>query len=177
MLYVKNLFKKLGERFQRKSKEVIEDRHYSSIYNLPKWNWNQIIKYGNFNYLKVLHKYPKDEIDNSEYLSNSWDAIYQEYIDEFGFSEKFLKIIAKKKSIARHKNNYIQTGDRIILNFIGIEESELNSMVDDKNGLEFGDMIAIFEERYRRDIDVRDITVYKYENYIRTLGKNKGTDG
>ena len=149
---------------------------YDSIYNLPQWNWNKVMSTGNFQYLKVAESYKNIESDNRYYLTKQWNEIFDEYLEEFGRSEKFLEILSKKKSIASLKNRFIQTGDRILLNFIRIEESELESLLNDEEGIDFGKMITIFEEKFKREIGVRDITVYQYHNYVRTFSKKSSDD-
>lgn len=149
---------------------------YTSIYDLPQWNWDEVHKKDNLSYLKKIDSYQGIEEENRYYLRSAWNSIYSEYINEFGLSEKYLEILAKKKSIARHKNKYIQTENRIILNFIRIEENELEVLLNDKDSIDFGEMLVILEKRLNREVGVKDITVYQYYNYIRTLSK-KSTNG
>lgn len=168
--------KSLRLNSSKKREEYLPLKTYNSIYDLPQWNWDEIHKKDNLSYIKKTDNYQGIEEENRYYLRSAWNNIYSEYINEFGLSEKYLEILAKKKSIARHKNRYIQTEDRVILNFIRIEEHDLEVLLNDKDSIDFGEMLVILEKRLKREVGVKDITVYQYYNYIRTLSK-KSTNG
>lgn len=164
MLFVKNLFKRLGSKSQPKL--------YTSIDTLPQWNWNQVHKTGNLSYIKVLNHYRKLEVDDDQVLIDMWHDIYNEYIEEFGLSKEYLAMLEKKKQIARMKNEFIQTSNRSLLNFIKIEEIELAATFDKTEGLSFEQVVVGIERIQKINIDVKKITVYQYNNYIRTLKQN-----
>lgn len=164
MSYVRNLFKKLDVKSQPKV--------YSSIDDLPQWNWNKVHETENLAYLKKLDNYRKLEVDEGQVLIDIWHEIYNEYLDEFGLSKEYLDMLEHKKRIARMKNEFIQTDNRSLLNFIKIEEMELAATFDKTEGLSFEQVVVGIERIQRQHIDVKKITVYQYNNYIRTLKEN-----
>ena len=161
MLFVKSLFKKQEVKSQ--------DKHFNSIDNLPQWNWNKVHSTGNLNYLLELDNYRKVEDDFDLNLEGVWDEIYNEYISEFGFPEDYIDILNKKKEICRLKNEFIQTDNRLLINFINIAESELETSLNKEEGMKFESVVVNLEKYLGRKVDVKKITVYEYNNYIRNF--------
>lgn len=159
----------LGISLSKKLECFSEHNTYTSIYNLPQWNWTMVHKSGNLSYLKILPSYRNAEEDKSEELIKIWHQIYNEFIDEFGFSKEYKELLEKKKRIAQMKNDYIQTEDGFLLTLIDIEELEFNATFDKTEGIGFEAIVVSIEKRQGLQLSPRDITVYKYNNYIRTL--------
>ncbi len=164
MLFIKSLFKKFEEKSQ--------DKIFSSIDDLPQWNWVQIHKTGNLAYLKKLDSYRKIELNTSSTLEQIWLDIYNEYLEEFGLSKEYKEILDRKKEIARLKNEFIMTDDRSLLNFIKIEELELESTFDKSETMGFESVVIGIEKIQKVNIKIKEITVYEYNNYIRTLNNS-----
>ncbi len=169
MSFVRNLFKKSEENLQ--PKEVVEV--FNSIDNLPQWNWTMVHKTGNLSYIKRLDTYRKIEDDSSEELEKAWLSIYDEYLEEFGLSKEYKEILERKKDIARMKNEFIMTDNRSLLNFIKIEELELEATFDKSEGMSFESVVNGIEKIQRIPIKIKEITVYEYNNYLRTIKDSK----
>ena len=165
MLFVKSLLKKLEEKSQPKL--------FSSIDDLPQWNWTMIHKTGNLAYIKQLDSYRKVKEDNSLVLEQVWLSIYDEYLEEFGLSKEYKEILERKKEIARMKNEFIMTDNRSLLNFIKIEELELEASFDKSEGMSFESVVIGLERVQKIHIDIKKITVFEYNNYLRTLKDTK----
>lgn len=169
MLYVKSLLKKLGYNSQPEKLEKV----YSSIDDLPQWNWEQIHKTGNLAYIKQLKNYRKIKKDKSPTLQQLWEDIYNEYIDEFGLSKQYVDLLERKKKLARLKNEFILTDNRSLLNFIKIEQMELDASFDKSAGMSFESVVIGIEKIQKISIKTKEITVYEYNNYLRTLTQQK----
>lgn len=165
MSYVQNLLNWLG----RKSAESNTPKIYSSIDDLPQWNWVQIHKTGNLAYIKKLDNYRNIEEDNSLVLEQVWLSIYDEYLTEFGLSKEYKHILDRKKEIARLKNEFILTDNRALLNFIKIEELELEATFDKSETMGFESVVVAIEKEQKFRIEVKKITVFDFNNYIRSL--------
>jgi len=161
MLFVKSLFKK--------SETKLQPKVYSSIDDLPQWNWTQIHKTGNLAYIKKLDSYRNIEEDNRLVLEQIWLSIYDQYLEEFGLSKEYKEILERKKEIARMKNEFIMTDNRNLLNFIKIEELELEASFDKSEGMNFESVVVGIERVQKIHIDIKKITVFEYNNYLRTL--------
>jgi hypothetical protein len=132
-----------------------------------------IHKTGNLSYLKKLDSYRKIEEDNTNVLESIWLNIYDEYLEEFGLSKEYKDILERKKEIARLKNEFIMTDNRSLLNFIKIEEIELEATFDKSESMSFESVVIGIERMQKVSIDVKKITVYEYNNYLRTLKEQK----
>ena len=166
MLFVKSLFRKFDKKLQ-------PEKLFSSIDDLPQWNWSMIHKTGNLSYLKKLDSYRKIEEDNTNVLESIWLNIYDEYLEEFGLSKEYKDILERKKEIARLKNEFIMTDNRSLLNFIKIEEIELEATFDKYESMSLESVVIGIERMQKVSIDVKKITVYEYNNYLRTLKEQK----
>ena len=165
MLFVKSLYKKSGLSSQLNT--------FKSIDDLPQWNWVQIHKTDNLAYLKKLDSYRKIENETSKELNEIWTTIYDEYLEEFGLSTEYLEHLNKKKELSMLKNEFILTGDRNLLNLIDIEEAELLDSYTKSEATTFESVVIALEKIQKVPIDVKKITVYQYNNYLRTLKENK----
>ena len=69
------------------------------------------------------------------------------------------------------KNEFILTEDRSLLNFIKIEELELEATFDKTEVKGFESVVIGIEKIQGIKLEPKKITVYKYNNYLRTLNK------
>ena len=143
---------------------------YSSIDDLPMYNWKKIHDTNELKWLFVT----KQEVENNELLERRWALIYDEYLNEFGLSDEYKEILKVKRKIANLQADYIIKGDRVILNFINIEKNALESLYDtSKKGSSFRDSLVHLEKMQGIKINTKQITVADYYNYLRSI-KNNG---
>ncbi len=162
---MKDSLQQQGYKYQHKAL-------FTSIDDLPQWNWVQVHKTNNFAYLKKLNSYRKLETDRSKKLEQLWFQIYDEYLAEFERSKEYEELMECKKSIARMKNEYILTEDRNLLTFIKIEELELEHTLKKGKGMSFESVVVSIQKIQGINIPVKEITVYSYNNYLRALNNN-----
>lgn len=143
---------------------------YSSIDDLPMYNWKKIHDTDELKWLFVT----KQEVENNELLERRWALIYDEYLNEFGLSDEYKEILKVKRKIANLQADYIIKGDRVLLNFINIEKNALESLYDtSKKGSTFRDSLVHLEKMQGIKINTKTITVADYYNYLRSI-KNNG---
>lgn len=143
---------------------------YSSIDDLPMYNWKKIHDTNELKWLFVT----KQEVENNELLERRWALIYDEYLNEFGLSDEYKEILNVKRKIANLQADYIIKGDRVILNFINIEKNALESLYDtSKKGSSFRESLVHLEKMQGIKINTKQITVADYYNYLRSI-KNNG---
>lgn len=164
-----------GISSSKQSEEYYCHDLFTSIRDLPQWNWNKIHATDNFIYLKKLPFYKKGDIDSSDYLKECFNNIYNEFIEEFGWSEDFSELLAKKKEIAELKNEFIIDGDRTLLTFITMAEKDLEYIIKKSTKrMTFQSLVVHLEKKQGFPIDEQGITVYKFNNYLRTLNDTNG---
>jgi len=145
-------------------------KKHSSIDDLPMYNWKQIHDTNELKWLFVK----KAKCENTKELEEIWATIYDEYLKEFGLSEEYKEILKIKRRLAMYQADYIEKEDRILLNYINIEQNALESMYDTtKKGSSFRDSLVHLEKMQGIKINTKEITVADYYNYLRSI-KNNG---
>ena len=144
-------------------------KKFDSIDNLPMYNWKQIHDTNELKWLFV----DKVKCENTQELETIWAAIYDEYLREFGLSNEYKDILKAKRKIAELQADYIVKEDRILLNYINIEQNALESMYDTtKKGSSFRDSLVHLEKMQGIKINTKEITVADYYNYLRSIKEN-----
>ena len=134
------------------------------------YNWKQIHDTNELKWLFVK----KSKCENTKELEIIWSTIYDEYLKEFGLSEEYKEILKIKRRLAMYQADYIEKEDRILLNYINIEQNALESMYDTtKKGSSFRDSLVHLEKMQGIKINTKEITVADYYNYLRSI-KNNG---
>ena len=154
------------KRFSKKFREINSDHLYNSIDELPVYYWNKIHETNEKKYLlkKVV------EVENTEQLEALWGGIYDEYLDEFGLSAAYEKIQRKKRQIALLKADFIIKDERVILNFINVEEQELEQIYKGFGGkTSFRENLIKIERVQGLKLNPKQISVADYYNYIRSI--------
>lgn len=150
---------------------------YESIEDLPIWNWNKIHEKSDFTYLRVNRINGKVLKEHYHTLKKAWDKVYDEYINQFGFSEELLNQHQKIKEIALYKAQKIETGDQSLNTMIEIAEKELVGMRSAQNkGGDFWQSKATIEELLGFQIDAKKTSVVEFYSYVRNL-KNRKSSG
>jgi len=139
-------------------------KKYTSIHNLPIYNWNKIHETGDLGYLFL--EYKKSDFKG---LIHLWDSIYSEYIKEFGLSKEYKEILKLKVNIAKQKADYISTGDRIKLNFIALDESRLQEIEKKEPKQSIHKTLMHIEKAQGVRITDKNTTVYEFYNYINNI--------
>jgi len=163
----------------KSSKEPLQEvcNVYDSIDTLPQWNWIKVHETGNLAYIKILPNYRKLKEENTEELEEFWAKIYDEFIEEFGFSENYIEVLDHKKRIAILKNDFVITDNRFLLNHIRIAENRLKEIEKTAPiGVSFRESIVMIEKEQGIKIDAKKISVADYNSYIKTMNKNGKAD-
>lgn len=139
---------------------------------MPVWNWNKVHETGELKYLIISEDHTKEKDHQTEEMVEHWLTLYQEHIDEFGINDTFKRYMEKKKQLAAKLAEYIASGDKFKLNKINILEIDLKSLIDDKEPVRFGEIVASIEKFFGFQVDPKQLTVVKYYNYLKYIEKN-----
>ena len=135
--------------------------YYNSIDTLPIWNWWEIAKTGNLNHLRCDGDLKKE----TDYVE-AWFVIQDEYLEDFGDKEALRKMLKLKKDWIEQQEKFIANGDRAALNMANIIAIDMEDESDPSGYMKREDTIILLEEKLSREIDVKTISVRKYNNYI-----------
>lgn len=132
-----------------------EASFYSSIHDLPVWNWNKIHETGNLNYLYIDQERYSYEIFKAS-LEDSWIELLQQYFDKYGLPPKLSRKFKLKKRLIAIRCQFILTGDRSLLNEIALLEGDLEMMIpkSGKKSMDFNKFM--WELRLRSGFDSLD---------------------
>lgn len=157
MIYLKKLF-------QSELNSNLD--YYSSIKDLPLYNWWKFQETKDLKYfLKVYKDVPIDVLLELEKL---YGVLMDEYTKEFGISEHILSVLEKQIQIARLKADFM-SGDTGALTMIDVSELELLELVRGVKGMNFNEIKAIIEKNMGFRVDPYLTTVAEYYTYIKML--------
>jgi len=141
--------------------------YFNSIDDLPIWNWWKIAETSNLIYLHKGGDYSKKDYT----LTTLWNKLQDEYLDEFGITDDFRKLLSLKKRWIKGKANFLISGDRFILNELDVIESDLNELEVDKEKVDKDNTLIMLEQKLNRGLDPKEISVKKYYKYINYFSK------
>lgn len=141
--------------------------HYDSIDTLPMLNWNRIHKESDVSFLCVKNVSITER--QKEGLKKVWEKIYKEYINAFGFGEKFEQIIEQKLKLSRLKNKLVITGDDSIDNFIRVAEIKLEEMEKQNVGGDIYRTKRLMEKHYGITISMTECSVREFYSALKDM--------
>ncbi len=135
--------------------------YFDSIDTLPIWNWWEIAKTGNLNYLRIDGNLEK----KTDYVE-AWFIIQDEYLEDFGDKEALRKMLTLKKDWIEQQAKFIVDGDRAALNMANIIAIDMEDENDPSGYMKREDTIIFLEEKLGREIDTKVLPFRKYNEYI-----------
>lgn len=114
----------------------------------------------------------KDSEQTAEDVEN-WFRLYDQYIDKYGFSDKYKKTLKLMKKKALLDLKFVQTRDRFTLMLIEIEEKKiLDLMKDNGKGMTVEASLIPLSKWFGSMLRARDLTVTEYNNLLEHYGRN-----
>jgi hypothetical protein len=141
---------------------------------MPCWNWFKVHEEGNFNYLYKLDNYkiiPKYATSDT---IEKWHNLYQQYIDDIGVNDNYIDYLRLVKRLVIAKCDYAITKDRFLLNEIRMLETDIEETKTDGKPVTFGETTAVLSKYLGFRLDVKQISVLEYYNYINLMKRDNG---
>ncbi len=145
---------------------------YETIEDLPLYNWHKIHEKSDYTYLRVRRINGQVSKEEFKKLKKTWDEIFSEYIDRFGFSKEFLSLFEKKKLIAYYQQLFIETLDPSLHTIIAVMELELSQDKPKDTKDNFWSSKALIERLCGFSIDTKKTTVIEFYSQIESLRKD-----
>lgn len=142
---------------------------FESIEDMPVWNWFKIYETNELSY--ILLTPPKNTEKLSSELKKAWENIYNQFIDFFGVSDNYRKILELKREICIRETERIIYEDESQQTFKEVAQYELDVLLKRQTNQTMEDMTLAIEERYRFPIDEKKVSVKKYYSYLKSLNK------
>ncbi len=159
---------RLGITFWVRAKDHIGDEIYTSIEDLPIWNWNKIIEKQDLTFLYRI------EGDYTDRLIPIWENIQQQHLDEFGYSDEMKSRERLMLKIIRLNCKFIETRNRVILNFIKVAQKKLE-LKDLAGNIKFGKLLMVVTKHMGFRIDPKKFTVYEWYHTLNSLKNGSST--
>jgi len=141
------------------------ERYYLSIDEIPLFNWFKCHD-GKLKYTR------KNRIGSEKEDLESWTKIYDEYLSRFGINEEFQNFMQKQIDKAIKECEYLETGNRKLLNDINILEAKIRELMNTgKNEISSGELLQVLSKFQGYRIDVKTITVGEYFDLINIYKK------
>lgn len=142
-------------------------KFYESIEDMPIYNWFKVNN-GDMRFMLIKQTAKYDGVKAREYF----DKIYAEYIDVFGISESYLKVIELKKNISVLQIEMAITGDRILKNFIKMAQIELNQINSKTNKTNTNEVKVHLEKYLGFRLNEKETSVKEYYTYLNVMAND-----
>jgi len=160
------LLKKCSLWLEKKLEKYYYRRYYKSIEDLPIWNWWKIHEERDFKYLLCEKK------RLTGHAEDVFDKLYSDFIRTFGISDSYKKYLDKITEIGIAEIDMTLTGDLSMETFIDIMRVELKDITDVSGGGTYMDTAIAVEKNMGFKLNVKEISVFEYYSYIKSLEKS-----
>lgn len=143
------------------------ERYYSSIDDMPLYNWIKCTK-GELKYVlvDVNSDHQEDE------LQDAWTIVYDQYLREFGLTPLYRKLLNLIKEKTILECDYVITQDRSKLTEIEIRYERLKNMTDNNgSGVTIEQTLIHLSKWMNVWISSKSIVVREYFNLVEEYGK------
>lgn len=164
--------------------------YYNSIKNIPIHSFDELQKGGD-NVLKHLWKDPDNAPKSKKYkwyhhvlhflrikrkinLVEIWQNIYDEYINTFGWSNKFDVYILITQDANNLLAQYVATGDRSRLSLARSREAEAQALIKSTGEVSLAEMSAAVTKHMGIKVDIMKDTAYQFYSYVKLMSKSNG---
>jgi hypothetical protein len=151
---------------QKSSTSTITAPYYDSIEVMPIWNWNKIMETGDLKYLFISGGRVSSK------CKKIWNDLQDEYFTEFGVDESYKRKLRLMKEVVNLNDQFIQTKDRQILNFINIAEHDIRGL-SITNSLKFYDLLDKVMSVRKMIIDPKRFSVIQWYYALKNLSNGK----
>lgn len=172
--WIKNLFTKkqiepinVVEEKKEEPKKVVKLKqlnHYTSIDNLPQYNWRMISEKNDISYMLI----DRTKMGNKHILAEAFDKIKDEYIDTFGINDNYKRILELKKDIVCLQID-VAMGDLFMENFLDIAKIELERLLKATDSNKPSETTVRLSKHMGFQVNERTITVREYAEMVNVM--------
>lgn len=135
---------------------------------MPVFNWFKIHQTNNLTYLR---RTPLKEFEENPHLRKIWFKLNDEFLQRFGLTEDFKKLIRLKKQRISQLMDYVLKDEPFKLTEAELTTVEINELIGNGDGVTDEETIFIIEEQLGFKMDVKKLTVVEYYNYLEFINK------
>jgi len=150
----------------KKDSSLNTENYYKSIDDLPLENWMKC----NDGDLKFTRKDSK--IGDLKSDESAWSMIYDHYIQEFGLSKMYKKMLEAMKKRANLELDFVISGDRFKLTLIEMEIAKIEQMISNSgHGMTIHETLIHLSKWMGTMINTKNITTREYFTLLNEYGK------
>jgi hypothetical protein len=142
---------------------------YNSIYNTPAFIWFEVHKNKDFKLL-IKSKIKNPDLFNINYLADSWENIYAEFVSQFPPVE-YIEELKKRHEIARLKFEAVAYNNKSLNTIAKMEEEKLLANKKEVEAVDFYSNCALMQKHYGFKINPLKISIFEYNNNLKALSK------
>lgn len=141
--------------------------YYKSLDEMPVYNWFKIQQTNDLKYMLV--KTRKVSTKEIEELEKGLKKLSSEYIDTFGISDEYKRILELSRDIEVLKIDFILTKDRSLLTMIELKKIELKVITENKTKSDIH-KIKMHADKYMGfSINTKETSVKEFYTIIESL--------
>jgi len=145
-------------------------KHHRSIETLPIWNYNQVKETESFKYLYAADPLDYYDIKEEPDFGAVWEKLNREFLDFFGFSPEFERMLRQERAILIMECRLLQTGDRTIKNLIRAKQNQMDSE-DPTEKMRYEKIVDLVERHRKVVVDQHRTSVKMFYTYVKGLSE------
>lgn len=134
---------------------------------MPLYNWIKCVEEHDYRYVCKDLKYA-----DSVNIEVAWETIFDDYLNRYGLSKLYLRMLKVMKQKALLECDYVLTKDRFKLTLIEVEEINLKNMISNKGDNKSINSVLIYLSKwlgYR--VNTKEVTALEYFEMVDLYGK------
>lgn len=166
-----NGMKRIFSRSKKQEKQNVlyYEQLWTTIEEMPIWNWNKVIETGDLTY---LFKNRTEKTKYSNRLNGVWLDLQQQHMTEFGIDDMVMARMRYIRNIINLNIKFVQTRDRSLLNLINIEEQKLKESEGSYNVRFYKVLDAVTNAKGFR-IDPKEFTVIEWYHALKNMSNGE----
>lgn len=158
------IWKNLKRRFSRTTKK--NSSAYLSLDDFPLYNWEKCQK-GELNFVNA-------DCKPTEKDGEQWIDLYNQYLAMFGLGEELEKWLNIKIHLTELRLQFVQSGDKMLLNYIKIAEQDMNKLDPTRiEGMTINQCLVHLNKWMGQWINKKQITIVEFKHLMTEYGSGK----
>lgn len=151
-------------------KPIKMPEHYTSIDYMPMLNWDKIHKTMDMSFL-LVKPVKINDAQRSEFIK-VWEAMYNEFVTVFGFSEQVKDVAELELKIAKLTVKKIITKDESLQNIIRSHKKQLELMKEKRMEGDVYQAKQAIEKHFGMRIPMAEVSVREFYSYLNNMKAN-----
>lgn len=135
---------------------------------MPIYNWFRFAETGDLKFMIAKNQGKYNEAD----AQKAYKKVYSDYIDVFGISESFERVLELKKHLMQLRIDKAITGDNFINNYIRMAEIDLEQITKNTGKTNTNETKVHLEKYLGFRLNEKEISVKEYYTYLKVMSND-----